>query len=349
MICPQCNNYVDDNSRFCQFCGRNFQQQNVPNTSHQRVQPRQAVGHQPTSNNVYNYQQQYDQARWRSNAPAKSKSNAVLWIIIAVLATILIAVGVIFFLKKDDSDGGGTSRKKDRSSSETKAAVTTTVDTTVTTTEAVTTTAFIPTTTAAPVVTEAVTAAPTTAPPPAQPVVTSPPEPQKSETEMQQDADSAAAQEASTYSTFARPSFSEFEWCYGQNGLVYSPPDDATLITNSYGYSGGWKAMVIYNPTNYSGTYMRELDNVFIEIGTNGGDVAMTIDWYYMSIDSTEDYYEDDMEDSYFSGRISGNGFTATGQATVKMNWFWKTSSNEFALGTIDLSDGTSAYIALYR
>ena len=161
----------------------------------------------------------------------------------------------------------------------------------------------------------------------------------------------AAYAEAMAYSTNARPTFSEFDWCYGQFGLVYEPPGNADRITNSLGFSGGWKCMIIYNPTNNAGTFIRELDNV--SIGVNGGAVDLTVDWYLMSNDAQAGLEnEEDMADTLFLGSASNGGVSVSNaerNTSMNINYFWKDDGKEYALGTMRLSDGLEAYVALTR
>ena len=162
-----------------------------------------------------------------------------------------------------------------------------------------------------------------------------------------------AYNEALSYSTYQRPDFSEFEWCFGQNGLIYIPTDYDEMITEPLGYSGGWKAMIIYNPTNSAGTFIRELDNFDIIISDKSAYV--TIDWYLMETDGSELSYEEDMSDTVFSGYIYSDGISAvyapngSEQSSMILSSFWKKDGKEYALGEIATSDGLWAYVALVR
>ena len=148
-------------------------------------------------------------------------------------------------------------------------------------------------------------------------------------------------------STGDRPSFDEFEWCFGQGGLVYEAPAGAEMITEPLGYCGGWKAMVIYNPTNSAGTFMRELDNIDIEV--NGDSAVITIDWYLMENDGNERYSEEDMEDSVFFGDVTDSGLYVSGAAEISINSLWRENGRQYALGAIITSDGLPAYLAMVR
>ena len=168
------------------------------------------------------------------------------------------------------------------------------------------------------------------------------------ESEPEQEQRNEAYEEAMKLSTNARPSFDEFEWCFGQNGLVYMQPEGTESITDPLGFSGGWKAMVIYNPSNIAGTFIRELDNV--NIGIYGESVDFTIDWYLMSVDIGETTNEESMPDTMFIGEYSDGGFRAfNGQRTVNMVSFWREGESQYAIGTLTTEDGLPAYIALKR
>ncbi|MBQ2605139.1 MAG: hypothetical protein VZR27_05335 [Acutalibacteraceae bacterium] len=160
----------------------------------------------------------------------------------------------------------------------------------------------------------------------------------------------AVYDEAMSYSTNERPTFDEFEWCFGQNGLLYEPTGGERIM-NDLGFSGGWKCMIIYNPTNISGTFIKELDNV--EIGVNSGSVDLTIDWYLMSNDTqSEMVSEENMPDTLYLGLSLNGGVSAASEETqtsIVIQYFWKDSGKEYALGTMELSDGLSAYVALTR
>ena len=182
------------------------------------------------------------------------------------------------------------------------------------------------------------------------PETTAPPETTRSEIQQKIEDDRAAYSEAMSYDTSERPSFDEFEWCYGQYGLIYAPPEGADMITNPLGYSGGWKSMIIYNPTNSSGSYSRELDNVII--GINSGAVDMTIDWYYFEEPFSESYDMSGDPDTLFLGNTFDGGFSVSSTdytATIVLSYFWKADGKEYALGTIATADGIPAYIALVR
>ena len=106
--------------------------------------------------------------------------------------------------------------------------------------------------------------------------------------------------------------------------------------------------MIIYNPTNKAGTFIRELDN--FTVITAGDKAEVTVDWYLMDIDSGESYSEEDMEDTVFSGTAEdGYIIVMAGDAAMTLNQFWTDGKSEYATGMIDLGDGTYAYVGLVR
>ena len=340
MFCPNCGKQNRQGADFCAGCGTKLPaspqaqpvQQTVRYPAPEPLQPQQPSAPQPQ---------------------AKEANPVMIFVITMLIGLILIAAFLLFikpgYLINSDSSRADTSsvsdgsekddtsskttkktKKKDSSSDSDSSKATTTKKRkkkTDTTTSAPETETETTTTTAA---------------------ATEKPKQTQATTDKTLDAKNKAYAEAGQYSTYARPSFDEFEWCFGQNGLIYTPSSGVDMITEPLGFTGGWKAMVIYNPSNYAGTFIRELDNV--DIGVNGDAVDLTIDWYLMSYDTSETYNEEDMEDTLFLGSVSGSGFNvSSGETTLTMNYFWKADGKEYALGTIQLPDYTSAYIALIR
>ena len=273
-------------------------------------------------------------------APRQNQPNIALLLIIALLGALVLIAAVLLFIKpgyllhRDNGGGssslaeiveiGGTSAPVSRTDTETAALA---------------------------AVTDAQPAAETTQPADvtAQNTQEPPAEPPESDVPQNSPGSSGnnALDEAWNASTSARPTFEEFEWCYGQNGFVYQMPEFAERITDMRGVFGGWKAMVIYNPTNAGGTFMRELDNVVI--GINGSDVSLSIDWYLMAEDSSESYSEEDMPDSIFNGYVTDTGIYVMGDSIISIDSFWKDGGKQYAAGTLTTTDGLEAYIALVR
>lgn len=158
-----------------------------------------------------------------------------------------------------------------------------------------------------------------------------------------EDEDTSAMNEALSYSTYDKPSFEEFEWCYGQNGLVTSPPEKAEPITNAWGFTGGWKAMIVYN----DGSGMREIDNCMITMSDDI--ITLTMDWYYSEVLNSEGSSMEDMDDTVFYGISTGGGLAVDGPSAITLNHFWKYGGKEYSVGTVNTASGSAAYIALVR
>ncbi|MBR1752336.1 MAG: zinc ribbon domain-containing protein [Ruminococcus sp.] len=370
MFCPKCGKQLEGNERFCGGCGFNF-------ASVTQAQDTQSAAPAPTQS----MQPAYTAAPSPAPAPQKKGANPIVVFLItfiiglAALAVVFLFVYPGYLTDKYDDDGDSSSsvsaserrsskkddsskNKKDDSSKETTASeseadtATETTTTTVTTTEPTTTTAE--TTTTEETTTEATT---TTAPETttAKKTTTGGKETTKKQTtttakkENKDEKAAKEAKEAAKYSTDTRPAFDEFEWCFGQSGLIYEMPSYGEKITNPNGFAGGWKCMIIYNPTNYAGTFIRELDNVYIQVDKDSSYAEVTIDWYWYESDSSEGYNEEDMEDSTLYGSIVNEGIYVTGVGNLSIGTFWKEDDQEYAIGELALQDGTYAYVALTR
>ena len=340
MFCPKCGKQLNDGDTFCAFCGETLNKSAAPQSF------------QPAPPAYSNEQQMYQEPAPVPNSTVQTKkSNTLLISVIAMTVCLVLIVGVVLFIKpgylleRDDDDDSRRS-KRDKSSSsvtaesddpsaessESKPKETTAAEPEATTT---TTTSTTPATTSAP---ETTTTAPETTAEQTTTAKTSDDDTEKK---------NAVYEEAMSMSTYDRPGFDEFEWCFGQGGLVYEAPAGAEMITDPLGYTGGWKAMVIYNPTNSAGTFMRELDN--IDIGVYDDSCIITIDWYQMQTDGSESYSEEDLEDTSFFGSVTDTGLYASGDAEISINSLWKQDGKQYALGAIVTSDGLPAYLAMVR
>ena len=348
MFCPKCGRQLNDNDVFCAFCGETLNKNTSPAQAPQPAPVVQQYQAPPPAPQPGGYAPQYNTAPLAQSE--KKSQNPVLIILIALIVVLALVAGFVLFItpgylmnRDDDDDDSRRRSKKDKESSsvvvesnsddsepeaETETTVTTTVsnDTTTETTVPPETTTTEPETTTA----ETTTTAPKTTNNPA--------------TEPHSD----ITDEAWSFSTYERPKFDEFEWCFGQGGLVYEMPANADAITDPLGYTGGWKAMVIYNPTNSAGTFIRELDNIDINVHDDGT-VFLSIDWYLMDIDSAESYSEEDMPDTSFEGYTTPDGIYLSGDADISINSLWKADGKEYALGTLVTSDGLPAYLAMVR
>ena len=149
-------------------------------------------------------------------------------------------------------------------------------------------------------------------------------------------------------STNERPVLGDFEWCVGQFGFIRQAPEDAELISDVQGYTGGWKAMIIYNPDDPNGIFTRELDNIYIGVYDDNR-AEVTIDWYLLVPDYSEISNLEDMEDTLFTGGITNTGISANGPALISLDSFWNSSGRQYALGSLTMQDGTNAYLAMVR
>ena len=152
--------------------------------------------------------------------------------------------------------------------------------------------------------------------------------------------------EAICFSTAEKPEFGDFEWCYGQFGLVRDPSESGEQLTNPYAWAGGWKCFIIDTPEDNAETYVRELCSA--EISIDGSSGAMTIKHCIYELDG-ESFDDSVTADFSFTGNITGGKLDVTGSGRITMNYFWKENGREYALGDFMLPDGTEAYIALLR
>lgn len=338
MFCPKCGKQINDDDIFCAYCGESINDEQ-PTPPPQPVPPPSPYQNNPFANPAPN----------PPSGQPKRKSKGLIAAVVILSVLLLTAIGVVIFMivkgdDDDDDEGSGKSKSSGASSSmsdegnetessmTTSSATTTTSETTTseTTTESTTTTTTETTTTSETTTTTSTTVTTTV------PVQTTPPDNGLSD-------DTAAMNEAMFYSTNERPRFEEFEWCYGQNGLITTPPEGASAITNPLGFSGGWKAMIVYN----DGSYMREIDNFNIMI--DGSNASISVDWYYFEVPNSEPGYMGDSEDTLFNGVLSGNGIVVEGLAQITINEFWRADGKEYAVGSMYIPTGTSAYVALVR
>lgn len=348
MFCPKCGKQINDNDIFCAYCGETMIPGD-PGTMPAADQISSPPANQPQPAPSYaQHPQPFSQPY-----PVKKKKGGAAAIIIALSVLLAAAVGGIIFLivsNSDDDDADSTSRK---SSSTAETTDTEEEDTTFTTEETATetettaqTTTTTEETTATTTETTSVTTTETTAAATSETtttVTTEPPAPISD--------DSAAKSEASAYSTRNRPTFDEFDWCYGQNGLIMSPPQGADMIDNYFATGGGWKSMLIYEDNEGIGA-TREIDN--IELFFDGNRVTLSVDWYYVEPPYSEPYYLDDGTITQFTGSVNGtvihtaadlNGETVT----IDLYYFWRDNGKQYAIGALYLPDGSSNYLALVR
>jgi preprotein translocase subunit SecG len=350
MFCNNCGKQIKDGDTFCAYCGavtgadqsggsngappQNVQQNGGINVPPPAVFPQQGMPYQEVP--AMNPQQGGFQGQ------SVGKNKGLMAAVIALSVLLLAAVGVVILLLvknggKDSSSGSGSGADNAivseavETTAKTKTTTARTSRTTATTVTTVTTTTTLTTTE-----TSTTTTATTTA------VVTG----------SDISDDTAASSEAMHYSTDERPTFNDFDWCYGQNGLVSTPPEGASLITNPYGFSGGWKSFMVYELDGVEGSNVREINNVNILI--NGDKADVTVSWYYGEVPYSEPFYHEVNETSHFSGNVTGGVIEAYGGAELNNSYvvfdrFWRADGKEYALGSMIIPSGKTIYIALVR
>lgn len=181
--------------------------------------------------------------------------------------------------------------------------------------------------------------------PPDDPVETTPTA--TTEPEVINDPSPEALPEVADLSTEERPDLGDFLW-YTESVFYEGPPTEAAPIEQFDAVTGGWKALILYDPENTVGSSAMEFLN--IDISGAQGSVKLTLDWYLIfwsdageSIDETGD------EDTIFTGAWENGSLWASGAGTIRLSDFYTMNGSQYAIGTLDASDGTPAYIALVR
>lgn len=90
MLCPNCNKNIDDDSRFCRFCGVEF------------IGEETVIEIEPETENSVPYE--------NSKFSDKRKSN-IIKLGIALLITIILALGIIFTVATVNKDSSGSDKK----------------------------------------------------------------------------------------------------------------------------------------------------------------------------------------------------------------------------------------------
>jgi len=148
-------------------------------------------------------------------------------------------------------------------------------------------------------------------------------------------------------STEERPDLEDFLW-YTEDVLYSGVPSDAAAITGLNTLTGGWKALIIYDPDNSMDSNAYEFLN--IALAGTADDLSLTLDWYLIFWGGEgESFDETDMEDTVFSGKWENGGLWASGAGTIHITQFYSLHDKQYAIGTMDTPDGTPAFIALVR
>lgn len=157
-----------------------------------------------------------------------------------------------------------------------------------------------------------------------------------------------ATEETNTsLSTEERPDLGDFLW-YTEDVAYNGVPSDADISDNIGSLTGGWKAIIIYDPNNeYEASAMEFLN---IALAGTAKSLSLTLDWYQIFwANEGESFDETDMEDSVFSGKWENGGLWASGAGTIHLTQFYEQNGKQYAVGTMDTPDGTPANIALVR
>ena len=148
-------------------------------------------------------------------------------------------------------------------------------------------------------------------------------------------------------STAKRPASEEFLW-YTEGVFLNGAPADAVFIEQYESVKGGWKGLIIYDPSNEHGMNGMELLNVAID-GTKE-DASVAFDWYWAFWANEENGVDEtEMDDVTYAGRWENGSLTGTGAGTLRLAQFYEQNLKQYAVGTLDTPDGIPAFIALVR
>lgn len=79
-------------------------------------------------------------------------------------------------------------------------------------------------------------------------------------------------------------------------------------------------------------------------------DSGLTADWYLIWFAGDEEWMnEENMEDTSFSGSWSEGSLSVSGPGNIRMRTFYEWEGAQFAVGEMDLPDGSSAVIGMVR
>lgn len=148
-------------------------------------------------------------------------------------------------------------------------------------------------------------------------------------------------------STDERPNLEDFLW-YTEDVLYNGIPSDVNTISKMSPLTGGWKALILYDPNNEYDSNAMEFLN--INLAGTEDDLSLTFDWYliYWSNEG-ESLDETGMEDTVFSGKWESSGLWASGAGTIRLTHLYEQNQKQYAVGTMDTPDGIPAFIALVR
>ena len=256
MFCRNCGHPINEGASFCGNCGEQVMKtaSQVKAPAVQQTGPQAAPPVTPKPLQSQYPQPQYPNPQFRQSAapayappqPPQTRSNTALLIVIIILLLILVVIGsILLFIKPGylRQNGGGVQGELTLNSTSESAQTT-----------------FI---------SESESTQNTTAAPP----ITQPPEHETSViTDYPQEligGNYDPMEDPWALSASERPRLEEFEWCFGQFGLIRQAPENAEYLSDVQSYNGGWKAMIIYDPDDSDGSFTRELDNITISVDQN--------------------------------------------------------------------------------
>ena len=148
-------------------------------------------------------------------------------------------------------------------------------------------------------------------------------------------------------STEKRPDLENFLW-YTEDVAYDGVPSDANIIDNIDPLTGGWKAIIIYDPNDEYDAGAMEFLN--IALAGTAESLSLTLDWHQIFwANEGESFDETDMEDGVFNGKWENGGLWASGTGTIRLTQFYEQSGKQYAIGTMDTPDGIPALVALVR
>lgn len=148
-------------------------------------------------------------------------------------------------------------------------------------------------------------------------------------------------------STEERPDLEDFLW-YTEDVAYFGVPSDVNIIDNIDPLTGGWKAVIIYDPNDEYDAGAMEFLN--IALAGTAENLSLTLDWYQIFwANEGESFDESDMEDSVFLGKWETGGLWASGAGTIRLTQFYEQNGKQYAVGKMDTPDGIPALLALVR
>lgn len=159
--------------------------------------------------------------------------------------------------------------------------------------------------------------------------------------------DSEQKEESINLSTKERPELEDFMW-YTESVVYDGVPADAEAITKIETATGGWKALIIYDPDDTHDSCAMEFLNM--DISGAADSVSLTLDWYLIYwLEEGESFDETGMEDTVFKGKWEKGSLLASGAGSIMLTNFYTLNDKQYAIGTMDTPDGIPAYVALVR